>query len=325
MVRIRLTAGFMEDNGMLKVVLAGIGGISGAHIPAWEKMEGVFLAAICDVRPEMLQKYPDKRGYTDVDEMLAAEKPDILDICLPTDLHVSCALKAMKAGIHVVCEKPVSLHEGDVRLLYETAKENGVCFMVAQVLRFWPEYLLVRKMQKTQRYGKPLSAFMRRVGEVPRASCGNWMLDEARSGMVPFDLHIHDLDFLVYTFGEPESFSADRSKRPEQDVLNVVYRYKDFYAETEAAWYACPYPFTAEFRFQFEHAVIAGEKGKCMLYTDDGRVTDLASSDGEFALVKGDPYAAELTYFCECVKKGRFPEIVDPEELCAVIRILQSI
>lgn len=51
---------------MLKVALVGVGGISGAHIPAWESMEDTELVAICDIRPERMEKYPDKRRYTDL-------------------------------------------------------------------------------------------------------------------------------------------------------------------------------------------------------------------------------------------------------------------
>lgn len=45
---------------MLKVALVGAGGISGAHIPAWDQMKETHLAALCDIRPECLEKYPDK-------------------------------------------------------------------------------------------------------------------------------------------------------------------------------------------------------------------------------------------------------------------------
>ena len=51
---------------MLKVGMAGIGGISGAHIPAWESMADTELIALCDIRPECLEKYPDKHLYTDL-------------------------------------------------------------------------------------------------------------------------------------------------------------------------------------------------------------------------------------------------------------------
>ena len=104
---------------MLKVALVGVGGISGAHIPAWEKREDAELTAICDIRPEQMEKYPEKRHYTDFDEMLEKEEIDILDICLPTYLHADFSVKAMEKGINVICEKPISLKKEDVKRVYE--------------------------------------------------------------------------------------------------------------------------------------------------------------------------------------------------------------
>ena len=81
---------------MLKVGLVGTGGISRAHIPAWMAMEETELVALCDIRPEMMEEFPDQRHYTDFSEMLEKEDLDILDICLPTNLHVDYAVQAME-------------------------------------------------------------------------------------------------------------------------------------------------------------------------------------------------------------------------------------
>lgn len=314
---------------MLKVGMVGIGGISGAHIPAWEAMEETTLEALCDIRPERLEPYPDKRLYTDFEEMLDAEQLDILDICLPTYLHADYAIRAMERGIHVICEKPVSLKEEDVERVYEAAGRNHVSFMVAHVLRFWPEYELLKEIYDTGKYGKLLSGSMSRLGGIPKWSWDNWMADEKRSGLVPFDLHIHDLDFLVYAFGAPKNTQIHRSKWPDQDYMSVVYEFSEFFVTTEASWYAAPYPFTASFRFQFEKAILAYEKGQCILYEKDGNVTDLtAAAEGDTGginLPKSDAYANEIRYFTDCVLEHRFPERIKAQELSQVIRILNNL
>ena len=87
---------------MLKVGVVGVGGISGAHIPAWEEIKEVELVALCDIRQERLDKYPSKRHYNDFKEMLEKEELDILDICLPTYLHADYAIMAMEKGINVI-------------------------------------------------------------------------------------------------------------------------------------------------------------------------------------------------------------------------------
>ena len=312
---------------MLKVGLVGVGGISGAHIPAWDAMDDAALVAICDIRPERMEKYNDKRHYTDFDEMLEREEIDILDICLPTYLHADFAVKAMEKGIHVICEKPISLQREDVKRVYETAEKNGVNFMVAQVLRFWPEYEFLKEAYESGRYGKLLSGSMTRLGHYPQWSWDGWMMDEKRSGMVPFDLHIHDLDFMVYAFGKPNNLSCHRAKRPEQDYLNIVYEYDDFFITTEASWYAACYPFQAKFRFQFEKAIVAWDK-ELKVYDCEDNVLSVATGEGEtggIELPKSNAYANEIRYFTDCVKAGTKPEKVKPEQLETVIDILKSL
>ncbi len=314
---------------MLKVGLVGVGGISGAHIPAWEALEGIELVALCDVRTERMDPYPNKRKYVDFDEMLEKEDLDILDICLPTYLHADYSIKAMEKGIHVLCEKPISLKEEDVERVYAAAKRRNVNFMVAQVLRFWPEYVLVKELYDTQKYGKLLSGFMRRLSSKPGWSWDGWMHDESRSGLVPFDLHIHDLDFMVYAFGKPDKVKSNSVKRPEQDFINAIYEYPDFFIETESSWYGCPFPFTAGFRFVFEEAIISYEAGKCVIYENNGNVIDLtekAEDDtGNINLPKSDAYKEEICYFVDCIQKGEFAVKVKPEELKSVIRILRKL
>lgn len=312
---------------MLKVGLVGVGGISGAHIPAWQSMEDVELVALCDVRPEQMTRYPELRQYTDMDDMLAKEQLDILDICLPTYLHADAAVKAMERGIHVLSEKPVSLKAEDVHRLYETAKRNNVRFMVAQVLRFWPEYIYLKEIYDSGRYGKLLSGRMARLGHMPGWSWDNWMKDESRSGLVPFDLHIHDLDFMVYTFGKPKQVSSFRARRPDQDVFTAVYQFDGFYVDSEATWYAAPYPFHASYRFQFEKALIVLD-GALTVYEVDGKTFTVGADGGETGGIELPPtnaYANEIRYFADCVKAGRDADRVKEEELETVVKILKGI
>jgi len=312
---------------MLKVGLVGAGNISGAHIPVWDAMENAELVALCDIRRERLENYPDKRCYLDFDEMLEKEDLDILDICLPTYIHVDFAVKAMDRGVHVLSEKPISLKIEDVKRAYTAAARNNVKFMIAQVLRFWPEYELLKEIYDTKKYGQLLSGYMGRLGSTPKRSWDNWMKDETRSGLVPYDLHIHDLDFMVYAFGSPTNTTLHRAKRPEQDYISVVYDFPGFFITAESSWYAAPHPFSASFRFQFEEAVITYAGGKIMIYENNGNVKNLSEQDdtGTQDLPKSNAYANEIRYFTDCVLTDKFPDKVKPEQLEEVIHILNSL
>lgn len=314
---------------MLKIGLVGVGGISHSHIDAWEKMEDANLIAMCDIRPERMEKFPDKHLYTDFDEMLANEEFDVIDICLPTYLHADFAVKAMEKGINVITEKPISLKEEDIDRVYKTAEKNNVKFMVAQVLRFWPEYELLKEIYETKKYGKLLSGTMTRLGCYPKWSWDGWMMDEKRSGLVPFDLHIHDLDFMVYAFGMPKVAHQFRSKLPDQDFISISYDFGDFQINSEASWYATSYPFTAEFRFQFEDAVVANENGKMLIHLRDDKKIDLSEEaegeTGDINLPKSNAYANEIRYFADCIINNTPVQKVQPEELRCVLNILNNL
>ena len=315
---------------MLKVGLVGVGGISGAHIPAWERMEDTELVALCDVRPERMEQFADKHCYTDFDEMLEKEQLDILDICLPTYMHADFAVKAMNQGVNVLTEKPISLKKEDVKRVYETAECNHVTFMVAQVVRFWPEYEYLKKVYDSGEYGALLSGSMQRLGSFPGWSWDNWMQDEKRSGLVSYDLHIHDLDFLVYTFGKPDKVYNFRCKRPDQDSLHEVYAYDNFTIAADAAWYGANFAFHSSFRFQFEKAVVEYENQVLTVYLPDAEAIhpldgQTAGDTGEIDLPDTDAYGNEIRYFTDCVKAHKQADRVRPEELETVISILNSL
>ncbi|MBO5410344.1 MAG: hypothetical protein J6A60_03695, partial [Clostridia bacterium] len=170
---------------------------------------------------------------------------------------------------------------------------------------------------------------MTRLGSCPRWSWDGWMTDEKRSGLVPFDLHIHDLDFMVYAFGMPKVTNQFRAKLPNQDYMNISYDFGGFSINAEASWYMPCYPFTAEFRFQFEEAVVAWENGKMMIYLDNEEKIDLSQQaegdTGDINLPKSDAYANEINYFADCVRNNKPVEKVKPEELACVLSILNSL
>ncbi len=314
---------------MLKVGLVGVGGISGAHIPGWEKNENIELVAICDIRPEQMEKYPEYRHYTDFLEMLSNEKLDILDICLPTYLHAEFAIKAMEKGINVICEKPISLIKEDVRKIYKTAEENNVKFMVAQVIRFWPEYEYVKECFDNGRYGKLMSGVMQRLSAMPGWSWDGWMKDVKRSGLVPFDLHIHDIDYAVWAFGKPKSATMKRAKSDEQDYLSAIYDFGKYFITIESSWYVGKnYPFSMQFRFQFEKAIMVFENNELIIYDDEGNTINCSASEsdgtGDIGLPKTDAYGNEIRYFTDCVLNNKPVEKVKEEELETVIEWLKK-
>ena len=316
----------MNTNEKLKVAVVGIGGMGGGHVNIWKDMEDVDLVGICDIRPEMMDRFEGltARKYTDFDVMMEKETFDILDITLPTYLHADFAVKALDRGIHVITEKPISLKYDDVARVYDAAERNGKCFMVAHVLRFWPEFMYLKNCIDDGRYGKLVSATMSRMGTIPRTSWDNWMQDPERSGMVPFDLHIHDLDFLVYTLGKPVVEHIFHG----MDYMHTVYNFGGVRIACESAWFHAPVNFCGGFRMQFEKAVLEFNGGTLRIAKDDWTATTLDMEsrveEGNY-IPQSNAYFNELRYFADCVKEGRKPDVVKAHELEAVLDVIGQI
>lgn len=318
---------------MLRIGMVGMGGISRSHRNAWKQVEGAEIVCVCDIRPEMANAAAEDTGakaYTDFDEMLEKEQFDILDICLPTYLHADFAVKAMDHGKHTITEKPISLKKEDVQRVYAAAKRNNVRFMVAHVLRFWREYVYLKNAIDTGCYGKLLSGQMGRLGNTPKWSWDGWMRDPERSGLVPFDLHIHDLDFIVYQFGRPNRTVCHRSGNETQDYINVVYEYDGFFIACESAWYDADFHFSASFRFQFEKAVVEWKAGVMTVFHADGTTevigaeTNTTGENG-INLPPTNAYYNEIQYFTDCVRAGVDCDIIKPDELETVLELIDQL
>jgi predicted dehydrogenase len=142
-----------------------------------------------------------------LDELLAREDIDLVSICTPTDTHVDLVRAAIRAGKHVLVEKPTALDADAIEALDAEARAAGVLAMPAHCMRFWPAWAWMAEAVRTQRFGRALRASFRRLGARPAWS-QDFYLDPTRSGGAVVDLHIHDADFVRFAFGEPDSVDA---------------------------------------------------------------------------------------------------------------------
>ena len=97
----------------VKIALIGAGNIANTHLEAYSKVPDAEIVAICDINPKRLEKTANRFGierrYTDVESMLAAEPDlDAADVCVWNCSHAECSIKALNAGLHVLCEKPMA-------------------------------------------------------------------------------------------------------------------------------------------------------------------------------------------------------------------------
>ena len=315
----------------MKIALVGVGGMGGVHLGVYKSMQDIELVALCDIRMDMLEKKAaglSAKLYADYDEMLAAEKPDMVDICTPTYLHVEMAIKAMEAGAHVLSEKPMALNGKETDILLDAIKRTGKRYMTAQVVRFMNAYKYLRGVIESGKYGKLESLHMKRVSPTPRWSWDNWFLDEKRSGHVALDMMIHDVDYMQSVFGEPKAITG--VYHPMQGNLsNYVfanYIYDGFAVAIEGGWYNDEHlPFMATFKALFENGnVILGADAKlrdCGALVDFDKVESIGETGINISNVDG--YAGEIKYFIDCIRSGEPNEMVTPESAQDTIKLVE--
>jgi predicted dehydrogenase len=314
----------------MKIVQVGVGGMGSVHFNIYKNLEGIEYAAVCDIRTDMLKKkvgdFP-VRMYADYDEMLAAEKPDMVDICTPTYLHVEMAIKAMEAGAHVLSEKPMSLTGADADKLLEVQKKTGKRYMTAQVVRFMNAYAYLRGLIENKKYGKLESLSMHRVSQTPRWSWDNWFLDEKRSGHVIMDLMIHDIDFMQSVLGEPKDIVGIYHPMTDNYSNYAIanYIFDGCSATIETGWYNYQgMTFEVGFRALFENGSLLLKDGKL---TENGQPVDFnkVESIGETGIniSNVDGYAGEIRYFIDCVNSGEANALCTPESAAATIKLVE--
>ena len=298
---------------MIKVGLIGCGFMGAMHANCYKNIEGVCLSAVADIRKDKAQALADgAQIFADGLDLINNADVDVIDICLPTYLHAEYAIKAMDKVKYLFVEKPVALTNEQAKEMIEKANETGCNVQVGQVIRFWDEYVELKKIIDSGIYGKVVNANFRRISPRPTWGWNNWLLDCALSGGAGQDLHVHDTDFVLSLFGKPEKFYSVKNAIGEQNsYINTLMQYKDFVVSVEGTWdLPESHPFEATFRVVLEKATIENAGGKFMCYTSDGaseikiEKKELSGGykGGNISDLGG--YYNELVYFTDRIKAG---------------------
>lgn len=317
---------------MLKVGLIGCGFMGTMHANCYKALDGVTVTAVADIRPDKAAQLADgAQVFGDGKELIENADVDIIDICLPTYLHAEFALLAMDKVKYVFVEKPVTLTVAESQALKAKQVQTGAFVQVGQVIRFWDEYVALRDIVRSGKYGKVVNANFRRISPSPDWGWNNWLHEVSLSGGAAQDLHIHDVDFVLSLFGEPKTLHSVRNTLGEKNsYVNTLMQYDDYAITVEGTWnLPASHPFEATFRVVFENAVVENAGGKFMLYTDDGaqeikiEKKDLSATGGTSGNISDlGGYYNELYYFTECAKAGKAIEQATLNDASASLKFL---
>ena len=293
--------------------------------------------------------YGIERRYTDLDTMLA-ELPelDAADVCVWNCNHAECSIKALNAGLHVLCEKPMAYSAKEAEEMKAAADKNGKLLMIGFVLRFSDDAKIAMDFIQKDYLGEiyySKAQYVRRHGNP-----GGWFADKSRSGGGPIiDLGVHVIDLTRYLMGNPKPVSvyAVASQRlgdrkflktgpgwvPEDAKEDDVCTVEDFatalirYDNGACTFLETSYDINGE---DIAKRQLFGTKGGMdlsrgvKLYTT---VNDyMADIDVKTANLKGgqDMFVAEMAHFIDCVKNGTECR-AKAEDGIAVMKILDAI
>jgi predicted dehydrogenase len=326
-------AGEKEVNRhVVNLGIVGMGFIGRIHLEASRKVPEACLLAVSTRRPEEIRTtYPGLQAYTHYADLIRDNRLDAVVVCAPSDLHEQVTITAVECGRDVLCEKPMGLDATSAHRMHEAARARGRILMVAQILRFWPQYARIKELVDAGEIGAIRSIRAYRLNKYP--DWAPWFRDPARSGGCLLDLQVHDIDFVHWVLGHPRSVYTVGIQSPNQgwDHVHTTLTYPGAQASIEAS-YLMPqaWPFSTgihilgtegaiEYTFRSGTTLEARDQAAhCFrLYKNDGTVSEPTASPE-------DMFAAQLSYFVRRVADRRPPNLCPAEETCQVMRVMTA-
>lgn len=333
-----------KTNDIVRVAIVGAGGISAYHAAALQKTPGAELAAVCDVDEARAAGFAAAHGVskalTDYEELVDLPEIDAVVITAPNYLHAPIALAALRAGKHVLCEKPMATTAEDAAAMVEAAQKSGRVFMMAYNRRFSGEAQLLKQYVDAGDLGRIYAVragWVRRVG-IP--GWGSWFRRRDQAGGGPLiDLGVHMLDLAMWMLGFPKVVSVSGATYAE-------------FGPTGRGYWGTPAPGSVCDVEDLALAMIRLEGGATiMLETSWASFTEKESSyltllgtkagadldpprirterfgrqvDLALEVPKLDGYEGETAHFIQCVREGRQP-MATAGQGYQLIRILRAI
>ncbi len=197
----------------VRIAIIGCGGIATrAHIPAILAQPDAELVAICDINAACVESVAKEHGikhvFTDYSKLLEMDEVDAVSICTPNIAHHTPAIDAMKAGKHVLVEKPIARNPEEGQAIVDAAHATGMKFMVAQCCRWLPDSLVLKRFIDGGALGEMYYA---RIQAIRRRGIPSWgvFIDKEKQGGGPLiDIGVHILDTTLWLMGHPKPVAA---------------------------------------------------------------------------------------------------------------------
>ena len=350
----------------LKAAIIGSGMIANAaHIPAYRNLkDSMEIVAVADSREDAARDTAARNEipnwYTNPQEMLEKEKPDIVSICAPNNYHKPFSIMALEAGAHVICEKPMALTLKDAKEMFAAADKAGRMLFPSQSMRFSAGTQTAKKLVDSGRLGNVYYSQLENVRRRGVPTWGMFHMKEHNFGGPFCDLGVHFIDSAMYILGNPTMKSvmggawrmiADKSEDVEMSLADSgapagvftprPYDYKEFNVEDFSAG-SVSFANGMVMNFKFSWAInlpnggamsFAGDKGgytsnPLMVYTNlDGYQTDVKPHVFSLNKYNNVPFSGHWYMFEHierCIKGVDKEYIVRREEALNVATIIEA-
>lgn len=330
----------------LRVGVVGLG-MGRHHVRAFQAHPNAEVIAVADSSPQRLEEigneYRVAGRYTDLSQMLAREKLDIVSLALPNRLHKPMTIEALRAGCHVLCEKPPAMSTTEAIEMRDVAKEAGLRIAYNFSFRYKEENRAMKRLVEDGAIGRVYYAstgWLRRSG-IP--GLGGWFTDREQSGGGPLiDLGVHRLDLALWLMGHPQATwvmagTSDELGHRHAEARGKSFNVEDFasamvrFADGTTLHLHASWAGHIEER-ELMHTRLMGEEGGCMLANTAGGYGQTAKLYADRAgvpvniEVAGPPDGPQsvMAELVDSILENR-PNAAGPEEGIAVMRILDGI
>ena len=321
----------------VRIGIIGVGTIGSVHATNYEKVENAEVVALCDILPDRLAEkaktHNVAKTYADFNDLLADPEIDAVSVCTPNDMHAPIAIAALKAGKHVMLEKPMTLSAELGRQILAARDASGKQLQMGLVWRQKNKARLVKEIIENGRLGNIYQIRVKLIRRRGIPGLGGWFTTKAKSGgggLIDIAVHFLDLVMWLSNKWEPTKVSAKTYSKFGSPIND--YHYVSMWAGPPKADgvfdvddYAAGFVrFGAETTLSFEVAWACNAKDECyveILGDKGGIKMDLSAApvlcteiDNRIADVtmqfdqKDDAFANELRMFCNAVQgKGEVP------------------
>jgi predicted dehydrogenase len=218
---------------MLRIGLVGAGAIADLHLTTFPHLHGAKVVGVADPLVDRARALAQTVGVVAHDDYHALLDPpggggrqvDAVWICTPPFLHAEQAVAFAEAGVHVFCEKPITVYLAEADRMIAACHAAGVRLMVGQVIRYYPETLRIKQMLESGDLGDPVFAFGRRLTGATLRGLSDWARDPKLSGGFAVESGCHEMDTIRFLAGEVASISAQvRYDDPTYPGFDTDYR-----------------------------------------------------------------------------------------------------